>query len=119
MLTTYRRHKKRCEHRKEGRKYRRCQCPVWVDGHLNGVRIHQSLHIGDWQRAQARVREWEAAGEQSAHPELVTIGQACEVFLEDAAARGLREPTIYKYRLLFRRLQEFAQRKGIQLVRQV
>jgi len=31
----------------------------------------------------------------------VTIGHACEEFERDAEARGLREPTLYKYRLLF------------------
>ena len=36
MLTTYRRHKKDCAHRAEGRKYRRCKCPIWVDGFLAG-----------------------------------------------------------------------------------
>lgn len=90
-----------------------------MDGHLNGVRIHETLRTRDWQKAQGIVREWETEGEQSAEPEVVTIVQACEVFLQDATARNLREPTIYKYRLLFRRLQEFAQSKGIRLVRQL
>jgi integrase/recombinase XerD len=49
----------------------------------------------------------------------MTILRACEIFLEDATARNLREPTLYKYRLLFRRLQEFAKGKGIHLVRQL
>jgi integrase len=119
MLIIYRRHEKRCVHRPRGRKHRHCRCPVWVDGHLNGVRVHQSLDTRDWEKAQRIVREWEAEGERPAETEAVTIARACEVFLEDAAARNLREPTLYKYRLLFRRLQEFGKGKGIQFVRQL
>jgi hypothetical protein len=32
MLTIFRRHKKSCEHRQEGRSYRRCRCPISVEG---------------------------------------------------------------------------------------
>ena len=42
----------------------------------------------------------------------MAIVRACDIFLEDATARNLREPTLYKYRLLFRRLQEFIQGNG-------
>ena len=119
MLGIFRRHQDRCEHRRDGRKYRRCHCPVWVDGWLNGEEIHKSLRTRDWEKAQRIVRDWEAEGEQSEEQEVMTIVRACEIFLEDATARSLREPTLYKYRLLFRRLQEFAQGKGIRLVRQL
>lgn len=119
MLGIFRRHQDRCEHRRDGRKYRRCHCPVWVDGWLNGEEIHKSLRTRDWEKAQRIVRDWEAEGEQSEEQEVMTIVRACEIFLEDATARSLREPTLYKYRLLFRRLQEFAHGKGIHLVRQL
>jgi integrase/recombinase XerD len=46
----------------------------------------------------------------------VTIKQACDSFEADAKARDLREPTLYKYRLLFRRLQEFAEGRGLRFV---
>jgi hypothetical protein len=60
MLTIYRRHRKNCSHRTEGRAYRRCLCPIWVDGVLVDKEIRESLKIRDWQRAQELVREWEA-----------------------------------------------------------
>lgn len=119
MLIIYRRHEKRCVHRPKGRKHRHCRCPVWVDGHLNGVRIHHSLDTREWEKAQRIVREWEAEGEKSKEPESVTIAHAHEEFIRDATARNLREPTLYKYRLLFRQLQEFSQSKGIRLVHQL
>jgi integrase len=60
------------------------------------------------------VREWEAAGEKTA-PEAtpITIHQAWEQFLHDATARGLRPPTLYKYRLLSRQMQGFGQNQGL------
>jgi hypothetical protein len=101
MLSIYRRHQKRCAHRHEGRKYRRCQCPVWVDGHLNGVEIHQSLGTRDWQKAQEIVREWEATGErkiEANESEAITIEQAWLRFTADLEAKRLHESTIRKYR---------------------
>ena len=45
MLTIYRRHVKDCEHGGEGRKYRRCRCPIWVDGFLKGAEIRKALEV--------------------------------------------------------------------------
>jgi hypothetical protein len=36
------------------------------------------------------------------------VAEACDKFIDDAEAQNLREPTLYKYRLLFRQLQNFA-----------
>jgi hypothetical protein len=93
MLTIYRRHLKRCDHRSEGRKYRRC--PIWVDGFLRREEIRKSLETTDWEKAQGIIREWEVQGSQAPEPEAVTITQAWDDFLTDARARNLREPTIY------------------------
>jgi hypothetical protein len=62
MLTLYRRHVTACEHRHQGRKYRRCRCPIWVDGFLNGVEMRESLELRDWEKAQQKIRDWEAEG---------------------------------------------------------
>jgi len=130
MLTVYRRHLKHCEHRTEGRKYRRCKCPLWVDGFLSGVELRKALGIRDWEQAQGIVRQWESRSEEETKdvlsPSVVigavdkvdrtappTIKETCEKFIADAEARGLQEATVYKYRLLFRRLQEFAQSIGL------
>jgi site-specific recombinase XerD len=42
----------------------------------------------------------------------LTFKTAADAFVSDCCARGLREPTIYKYRLLFRQLQAFAEQEG-------
>ena len=59
MLTAYRRHLKNCRRRDEGRSYRNCRCPIWVDGILGGAEIRESLKVRDWQQAQEMIREWE------------------------------------------------------------
>jgi integrase/recombinase XerD len=113
MLTIYRRHLKRCEHRTEGRGYRRCRCPLHVEGLLDARMLRCSLDTCDWERAHEMVLKWEAEGRGPLPAAIVregpmTIARACEQFISDAKARGLKRDTVSKYRLLFRHLQEFA-----------
>ncbi len=118
MLTIYRRHEKHCEHRAAGRKYRRCKCPIWVDGFLKDRDVRESLKVRDWAKAQDLVREWEAAGEQTgAEAEPITIEQAWKEFMADAVARNLRQPTLDKYDLLRRRMEVFARHSGLRFLR--
>lgn len=118
MLTLYRRHLKSCEHRSEGREYRRCKCPVWVDGFLGGEELRESLKTRNWQKANEMAQEWEARGrrEEVKPEESLTILQARDIYLADARARGLVPATMEKYTLLFRRLQEFAESHGLRYV---
>ncbi len=113
MLTIYRRHRKTCKQRHDGRSYRRCFCPIWVDGLLGGLEIRKSLKTRDWQGAHQLVRLWEAEGRREERPKPIGVKDACDKFISDAEARGLREPTVYKYRLLFRQLQDFAAVYGL------
>ena len=120
MLTIYRRHRKDCAHRSEGRKYLRCRCPIWVDGFLAGREIRKSLDTADWQKAQDKVREWEAQDSEPKNAaEPITIQQAGEKFIADANARKLNESTIYKYSLLFKQLGNFAQKGGLRYLKEV
>jgi integrase/recombinase XerD len=120
MLTIYRRHRRRCKHRAKGRTHRHCQCPVWVDGHLCGEEIRESLKVRDWQRAQELIREWEIADRRSQHVETrVTIAGAQKKYTADAEARKLNQATVYKYRLLFRHLTAFAEVYKLQFMDQL
>ncbi len=117
MLTIYRRHVRECEHKADGRKYRRCRCMIWVDGFLSNQEIRKSLRTRDWQKAQDRVREMEATGrevEPTSSP--ITHSTAWQAFLADAEKRGLREPTLYKYRLLKKRMEDFATERGLRFI---
>src|SRR5258707_13871274 len=117
MLTIYRRHRKNCKQRAKGRKYRHCQCPVWVDGSLAGNQIRESLKVRDWQRAQEMIREWEAEDRRTRQQEhKVTLKDAHEKFDADAQARNLNDSTLYKYSLPFRKLEGFAETYKLQLL---
>lgn len=118
MLTTFRRHLKGCAHRQEGRKYRRCHCPIWVDGFIGGREIRQSLKLRDWDKAQDQVREWEAEGKVAAQVESepMTIQKAWDQFVSDCEARNLREATLKKYRHLQRQAEAFADQRGLRFI---
>jgi integrase/recombinase XerD len=118
MLTIYRRHTKVCAHRSQGRKYRRCRCPIWADGFLGREEIRKSLDTRDWERAHGIIREWEAEGEQPAEPAPVTVADAWRQFRADAEARNLRRPTLYKYKLLSSQMETFAQANGLRFLRE-
>jgi len=123
MLTIYRRHLKNCEHRTEGRKYRRCRCPIWVDGILGEGRMLKSLGTRDWTRALELSRQWELDGREtptnseSSGP--ITVAVATEEFVADAKARELKERTIYKYKFLFKQLSSFCDAEGVHDLRQL
>jgi integrase/recombinase XerD len=120
MLTIYRRHRRSCKQRAKGRKYRHCQCPIWVDGALGGKEMRESLKLRDWQRAQEMIREWEAEDRRTRQQELqITIEDAHEKFIADAEARKLNDSTLYKYHLLFRQLDGFAERYKLQFLTQL
>jgi len=120
MLTIYRRHKRNCKHCSEGRKYRQCRCPIWVDGVVAGAEVRKSLDVVNWQKAQDKVREWESQErEPTPAPEPITIQLAGHRFLVDLEAQKLKESTIGKYRLLFKQIGNFAQRRGFRYLKEL
>jgi HEAT repeat protein len=77
------------------------------------------MGTSEWQVAQLRARELEAEG-PTANIAILTIQEATDKFLADAeTGRGLREPTIRKYKLLFRRLNEHFKNKGYVFLTQI
>jgi integrase/recombinase XerD len=138
MLTLFRRHLKTCGHRREDRTYRRCHCPIHVEGKLGDDFIRKALGTANWDTAQRRVSEAEGRGsweelpcsaapvaglpflEPSGEAAIgapvqveaergVTVEQAVAEFLSDAEhGRRLNPKTIEKYELLFRQLRNFA-----------
>lgn len=113
-LQIYRRHSPNCP--QKSRRYRRCNCPCWIEGTLEGKYFRKSLKVRSWDRAQKLVHEMEEFGLQ---PQRATLEHACNAFIQDAESRGLREASLYKYRLLFRRLQGFATNEGIRFLNEI
>lgn len=127
-MILWRRHKAGCEadcrcRKEKKRECHCCRCPIWIDGLDHKIR--QSLDTGDWARAERKRAEIEAAWEKSdapallAKPEPVSVEMACEEFLESAKARGLKDSTRYKYRLLFGQMKTFARDSGLRFLREL
>jgi integrase len=113
VLILWRRHLKSCPHKL--RENLRCTCPIWIDWRIGGQRIRKPIGLRDWQKAQQRARDWEAEGFTEAG-KVQTVKEACDRFLNDAKARDLKEPTLYKFSLLFRQMQDFALTNGLVFV---
>jgi integrase/recombinase XerD len=124
MLTIYRRHVKTCEHKSEGRKYRRCRCPIWADGFLKGEgEIRESLDLQNWEKAQEKILDWEVNGrtgkaDPGAQETATTVDEACTAFLAEAESRELQESTLRKYRQLVRQMKAFAASEGVRYIKQ-
>src|SRR4051812_4175520 len=97
MLTIYRRHLQECPH--QDRRYRRCKCPIWVQGSLAGEKIRKSLDLNSWEAATDLINNWTSSGEIGVvKVEVLPIRETVARFLGDAEARHLREGTIRKMR---------------------
>lgn len=112
MLTIFRRHLKACKHRGEGRKYRRCQCPIHVEGKLGGREVRKGLQTRNWEKAAQLIQKWEAAA-QVTESGTVSLSDAWKNFLADLEARKLSAQTIRKYKLLERTMTAFGQARGL------
>lgn len=126
MLTLFRLHTKRCTagRARLDRSYRKCKCPIHVEGKCGLDFIREGLRTISWQRAQQRVMEAEARGswqpppeEQRAEP--TSIAEAKQQFLQDAeSGRRLSESTLGKYKLMLRELEDFASKKGYRYLKE-
>jgi hypothetical protein len=97
MLNLYRRHVGSC--RFASRRYRNCNCPIWVQGSLRGEYIRRVLDLRSWSAATDLVRNWEASGEIGVvkKPDIPTIAEGVEKFFTDLKAQQLSAETIRKY----------------------
>jgi integrase/recombinase XerD len=100
MLTIYRRHRAGCKHR--SRHYKKCFCPIWVQGVLDGVPVRRSLDLTGWEAANRKIHELETHGEKNA----ISVKDACEKFKADCKARNLSAATIKKYKYVLGELEE-------------
>lgn len=120
MLNLYRRHQPPCRY--ASRRYRNCNCPIWVQGSLRGEYLRRALDLRSWSAATDLVRDWEAAGEIGVvkKPDLPTISEAVDLFLADARAQQLSGETIRKYEnLLKRRFLPWCESKGYRYLKQL
>jgi len=76
MLRPYRRHEKSSPHRSAT--YRRCTCPVWVDGTLERRRVRKSLDTRNWKLPEEQVL---AMGMEPAPA--ISVEDACAAYLKE------------------------------------
>ncbi len=121
----YRRHIKACSHRRKGRRWWQCACPIWFDARRRGLRIHKPTGTSDWARAQSLAEIWNRGGdgiaeidplESPSGTQSLSLDDAWGRFLIQARARKLSPATLYKYELLRRRISDFARRRGLTLL---
>ncbi len=86
---------------------------------MKGVEIRESLGLKDWEKAQQKIRDWEAEGAPTPEePEAITLERAWQDFIGDAESRELQESTLRKHRQLHRQMQAFAAQEGLPFVKQ-
>ena len=122
MLTLYRRHRRACS-KSSDRFYKRCTCPMWIEGTTNGTYIRRSLKTGSRGCATDLGRVIEDAEDPAATPERkdepVTVIQAVTEYLADAKARELSVATIYKLDIFFRKqFLAWCKAEGYRLLRE-
>jgi len=102
MLTIYRRHLKECPH--TTRRYRRCRCPIHVEGTLAGESIRRALDLTSWEAAENLIHEWSTVGRIGGRiAKSSVVEDAIKLYLADAAARSLSAGSIARYRAFLER----------------
>ena len=99
MLTLYRRHTKACG--QPDRYYRRCKCPVWVEGIKDdGEYVRLSLKLASSERAEDRKRELEVGSPGPAptaaavsSSKRMSVREGTAKFYAECEARNLSEAT--------------------------
>jgi integrase/recombinase XerD len=119
VLHLFRRHYPPCPH--TSRRYRRCNCPLWVQGSLGGEWIKKSLNVTSWEAASDLVTAWTSSGQIGVvRPDIPPLKEAVEKFLADAKAQQLNWETIRKYEtFLERRFLPWCESKGYRLLKQI
>lgn len=119
MLRLYRRHRGTCPQRSE--RYRRCACPIYVEGSLRGESIRKSLDLTSWAAATELIAKWTESGQVGlVRVEALPIADAVDRFIADAKARDVNWETLRKHEnLLRRRLLGWCDSQGYRHLRQL
>ena len=141
-LALYRRHRRDCksghpeglrtseyDERKKG--WKRCECPIFTSGTLQGHFKRQNSGQWDWAAAQPIARQWEIAGSwngsipASPQPKAplerqrAAIREATQDFLAKATNRGLTKSTLKKYGTFTRQMNAYAEERGYLMLDQL
>jgi len=120
-----------CAHFAEGRTWKRCNCPLWIDGTLtSGKRVLESAKTRVWSKALELCREMETQGRKPKVSLSITLTEAIEAFLEYKVAQKITAGSLENYKCLLvgkdrtykkpitASLRKFAEERGIRDIQQ-
>ena len=85
-----------CKHEDKGTAFQSCQCPIWINGKLNGKPIRRSMATNSWSVAEERMELL------LKHPEAVAVDgnlkRAIAAFLDRKDRRGQSPSTLKCYK---------------------
>jgi hypothetical protein len=129
-LHLYRRHRRDCkaghpedsrtgefEERRKG--FKRCDCPIFAAGTINGRRKRQSTAQWEWDAARTAIAQIEATGSipappppEPAQPQRSTIKDATAAFLAKCQSRNVSDSTLRKYKTFVKQLLAYCDGRG-------
>ena len=127
-VTVYARHSSKCSKSKEKNagQWKRCKCPLWLQWNENGYQFKRSAKTRSWDIATKAARRLEEDLELAANgieppkkADHITIDSAVDLYLSDMTQRALAKPTIDKARRMLTRLRDYANARGIILLKDV
>jgi integrase len=112
-LFVYTRHTADCA-KNSDRFWKRCHCPKWIRGVLDGAAVRESADTRSWEKAEERRRLRENDADEAARarregespkpkPQVVTISAAITRFLASKRNENLAESTIEKLTTIFKK----------------
>ena len=110
-LFVYARHTSDCP-KKSDRFWKRCRCPKWIRGVLDGSTIRQTADTRSWEKAEDKRRQLEEEAEQRAAAirdgeapsrtsEPITVKDAVKRFLASKRNENLADSTLDKLKTIF------------------
>ena len=146
-LNTYRRHGSHCpggralhemtyEADELRRSWKKCSCPIYASGTLNGQFKRKNTERTAWPEAKAIVAEWEAVGSWTGplkpvepptvapppadtSPSRITIADAIQAYLAIREGSRIAPATLRKHRTFAKQLSEFAAARGYVMLDQL
>jgi hypothetical protein len=113
VLSVYRRHKVKCA-QADDRVSRKCRCPLWATGALEGEPYRKSLKTRNWERAEQLIRQIEEGTKPSDIKPIPELAEAIQKFMLDAEhGRKLTHATLKKYRVVLAQLKSFADTRRV------
>lgn len=116
-LFVYTRHTADCSKR-DDRFWKRCRCPKWIRGVVDGKTIRQTAHTRSWEKAEQLRKSMDDGGVPLPVAPL-TIVQALADFFTDAEMRNLAPGTLSKLKTLRGQLEAWAKERGLRYLKEL